>query len=598
MDDPTSAVTPTQAQIDRINEISQLARTAWFSLIAYLLFVGITLLGVEDVDFFVPIRQTQLPLVNIQIPTASFFYAAPILGVALYIYLHLFLIKLWEAHGQARTRDADPTHHWLVNDFALIRQGDPVARARPLSWMVGWITVLLVWLAGPIILGYAWWRSMPAHDEWMTLLNAACLFTTMAVGFTSWTTARARLHDNGAHRAGLWHKLAATACALALVAVSWLRTEGGLDRYLGAFPLTDLLLAPASLSGLGEEPPDWREHDYARGRYREDWCGRHGVPLAICEHIGTIGNSGEAGAARAAWCKQGGIGDGTCLIEFAELEASFDAEWGRERAAYLAQLNVPNQTGRDLRGAYMVGAFLAGGDFGWSRLQKANLYGARMEGASLVHARLDGAFLPLARLEGADLGGSWLEGANLSGARLEEANLFQARLEGANLGGARLLGADLFEARLEGANLRFARLDGANLSGARLDGADLRFADFRGSNWSGGHRASPAQFADFRGARGLTQTQLENFIGNTGTLLPTGNAPGTGAPFYVWSCWEQPPPGLEHIVKLAAGPDATDADRAALRAEFVCGRHSPRRTGTPLSLDAPYPQGHPLAERD
>ncbi len=51
----------TEAQIARINELSQLARTAWFSLLGYLVFVGITLLGVKDADFFVPSRQTDLP---------------------------------------------------------------------------------------------------------------------------------------------------------------------------------------------------------------------------------------------------------------------------------------------------------------------------------------------------------------------------------------------------------------------------------------------------------------------------------------------------------------------------------------------------------
>ena len=126
----------TKPQIDRINELSQLARTAWFSLLGYLVFVGITLLGVEDADFFVPSRQTHLPLVNVAIPTASFFWTAPILGAALYTYLHLFLIKLWDAHAEARTSDADPTHHWLVNDFVLIRQRDPTARARPLAWLI------------------------------------------------------------------------------------------------------------------------------------------------------------------------------------------------------------------------------------------------------------------------------------------------------------------------------------------------------------------------------------------------------------------------------------------------------------------------------
>ena len=86
-----------KAQIERINQVSAMARTSWIVLLGYLAFIGVTLLAVEDADFFVPSRQTQLPLVNVSIPTASFFIFAPILAAALYIYLHIILLKLWDA---------------------------------------------------------------------------------------------------------------------------------------------------------------------------------------------------------------------------------------------------------------------------------------------------------------------------------------------------------------------------------------------------------------------------------------------------------------------------------------------------------------------
>jgi hypothetical protein len=62
-----------------INEIPQLAHTAWFSLLGYLDFVGIALPGIEDADVCVPLRQTKLPRVNVSIPTANFFRPASIL---------------------------------------------------------------------------------------------------------------------------------------------------------------------------------------------------------------------------------------------------------------------------------------------------------------------------------------------------------------------------------------------------------------------------------------------------------------------------------------------------------------------------------------
>jgi hypothetical protein len=149
-------------------------------------------------------------------------------------------------------------------------------------------------------------------------------------------------------------------------------------------------------------------------------------------------------------------------------------------------------------------------------------------------------------------------------------------------------------AQLEQANLNWARLSGANLNLARLSGADLRYADLRRSQWSGTPQfTSPAHFADLRGARSLTQAQLDQLIGNEETLLPLTPA-DTGDPFFIWSCWKTPPTGLG-VILLVAGPFASDVDRAALRAEFLCGPGNPRRkTGTPWPLDKPRPEGHPL----
>ena len=156
-----------------------------------------------------------------------------------------------------------------------------------------------------------------------------------------------------------------------------------------------------------------------------------------------------------------------------------------------------------------------------------------------------------------------------------------------DLRGANLRRADLKGAQLEGANLRGARLEGANLSGANLKDA----------NWAGASTgASLAQYADLRTDQNLTQAQLENFIGNAETLLPNlPNRLENGQAYYVWSCWETPPADIDAIVARAAGFFASDAYRAELRRQFVCGPGNPRvKTGTPWPLDAPRPEGHPL----
>ncbi|WP_392664727.1 pentapeptide repeat-containing protein [Amaricoccus sp. B4] len=654
-------------QIERINEISQLARTAWFSLLGYLVFVGITLLGVEDADFFVPSRQTQLPLVNVSIPTASFFVTAPVLGAALYVYLHLFLIKLWEAHAEAGSRAEDPLHNWLVNDFALRLRRDPKVLRRPLGWLTGFTTRALVWLAGPIVLTYAWWRSMPAHNEWLTLLIALCLGLSLLAGFTSWWTAWERLRQRRLDRSSPWRRwwrppLAAGVGAL-LLGTSWLRTEGGfapttawvidqIDRLRGAEtrllqgcePWGDILgphlpeiqdcydkrgkkrapdevrairiarmvpgddnrlvrslrrhfgrwlddnWLPLAQTDLADDalvplPPDWRNFQIARRGFREAWCRREGLDMTICDHHsdGDRPSPPHVATARTAYCQANGIAAGDpCPTAFASLDTRFDREWLQERASLRASLPSLDLSRKDLRRMSAPRALLVGAD----------LTGAQMEGADLIRAQMEGAILSGAQMEGAVLSGAQMEGADLIRAQMEEAVLIRAQMEGAILSGAQMEGADLSGAQMERAFLIGAQMEGAILSGAQMEGADLIRAQLRSAKWAGARTGSPAHFADLRGAQELTQDQLDYMIGNAMTLLPETLSDGSVP--RLRTCWERKPRFYDSMVRI--WHKRFDFDEWQISEEFLCQRHPPIETGIRLSLDAPYPEGHPLAE--
>ncbi|GBD52421.1 hypothetical protein D3800_17200 [Microcystis aeruginosa NIES-298] len=134
---------------------------------------------------------------------------------------------------------------------------------------------------------------------------------------------------------------------------------------------------------------------------------------------------------------------------------------------------------RDLCGANLYMANLAGADIEGANLDVANLYmanlaGAFLYGANLESANLRGAILEEANLEGANLKRAILRGANLEEAFLGRANLEWANLVGANLVGANLRGANLEEANLEGANLEWANLVGANLEGVNFKDANVK----------------------------------------------------------------------------------------------------------------------------
>jgi uncharacterized protein YjbI with pentapeptide repeats len=568
----------------------------------------------------VPSRETVLPLVGVRIPTASFFWFAPVLAAALFNYVHVHLLQLWDALADAPAQVdgrplGDRLHAWVGMSLALALKGRGAERHRPLDRLVHLVTFCLIWLATPIILVGFWIRSMPAHDQWLSLTIAAAMLATVYGGLVSWRHALSRLRQPWRAAPGPWGAAAATAVlAVHLGGLTWLATE----RDLGLGPSTPLVgrllagpistLASADLTAveLVDIPPDWPQPAAARLAFRETWCRQEGIPDDACDRPPEAKRPVPARvlALRADWCAEPpAVAD--CAGLFARFDEAFRQAWATERDHAIDNLGRLDLAGRDLRRADATEATLVGVDLAGARLANADLRGVSMEGADLRDADLSGARLSGAQIPGAILVGAHLVGADLREAFLEDSNLADADLSGADLAeavleraymlSARLDDADLSTAHLERsdltvatlarADLRLVHLNEADLRGANLTGADLRWADLRAARWSGAVLAgSPAHYADFRGALDLTQAQLDGLVGTAGTLLPDRLAPDGGAPFSIPSCWPVPPPDFEGLLaRLTA--DQPQAE-ASLRASLLCAPGAaPKRTGTPCPAD-------------
>ncbi len=437
-----------------IAELSRNARATWFGLIGLCVFVGVTLLGHKDADFFAFGAETQLPLVNVKIPVNSFFFA-PVLVSALYIYLHLYLINLWDALADAPARIdnqplADQVFPWLISHAALwyrnrARQ-DRCTAPRALGWVVVAVSVTLGWLFGLVILAGLWLRSLPAHAEGLTLWIALCLWAATAVGYTGFHAARARMQDKPRSDVAQARKGSGSlggALAVILAILSWETTEGsGIIKY--PFEKEDgsidwrLPLYPADLreAVLIAKPDDWQPYD----RWLKDFA--------------------------IAYRKENSIAPKDKLTPAQQLP--FWAEARDEWSARLASLAGPELRQRDLRNADMA---------------RADLRGARLDGANLTEAELQGAELNCwepsnserycSSLRGANLRVAKMQGADLSGAKMQDANLSEAKMQGVNLFGAQMQDANLFGALMQGANLFVAELQRADLSEAQMQGANL-----------------------------------------------------------------------------------------------------------------------------
>lgn len=447
--------------VARINALTTNARNTWFVLLGVLVFVAITLMGVQHIDFYGVDRATALPLVNVSVPTWLFFYAAPLLITAVYGYFHLYLIRLWDALGDADpiingTRLGDAITPWLVSDVALKLRAtyrDPTCitpRAMEIPNAI-WNT-LFAWIAGPAILGWLWWASMPARDWVMTGLAGTCLLFSLAFGYASVAMMRRRMQAQAPTSHRVWHDSGALPALVFLLmpAVALLTHSRTVDS-------SDWIkLARIDLAGaaLVEKPADWLPYDVARKDFLAVWCDREAI-----DDCNQLRNRQE----------------------------DFDVEWNIRRTAALSALKKPRWSTNgaapvDFREADLTGAFLSGSFLLNADLKSVKLRQAQLEGAILVGAHLDGANLSEAQLQKADFIWAKMEGSDFSHAQMQGAVLFGTQMQWANLSEAQMQGAILREAQMQGANLSRAQMQGADLSTAQMQGADLSWVQMQGAN--------------------------------------------------------------------------------------------------------------------
>ena len=146
-----------------------------------------------------------------------------------------------------------------------------------------------------------------------------------------------------------------------------------------------------------------------------------------------------------------------------------------------------------------------------------------------------------------------------------------------------IYGADFGQATLQGANFSNSEITLAN-----MDRADLRRADFSDAMVKNALLIG----ADLRGAKGLTQAQLDRSVGDATTLLPYSEG---AEPLHVWSCTMDTIDVFNVSQVLPAREAWREEPFQSLWKRYFCGPDTPRvKTGTPWPLDAPRPEGHPL----
>ena len=178
-----------------VDEASKNAQTILFTVLLACVYVWLTIASTRDAALFLNSATSRLPIIGTDVPIVGFYVIAPLVLLGTYIYLHVYLQRLWEmlASLPAVFPDGRPLDHrtypWVAT--GLVRSHFPFLRndLPRYSKLQRFLTALLLWgvVQGvvPITELGLWARYLPKHDWWGTSVTIGTLVTILAFAWAS-----------------------------------------------------------------------------------------------------------------------------------------------------------------------------------------------------------------------------------------------------------------------------------------------------------------------------------------------------------------------------------------------------------------------------
>ena len=509
------------AEISTADDLKYVARRAghasWLILSLVLLNVLACWRVLTVSDAQILRNASSLPLASRrnELPLVQFFLFCPVLLGGLYLWLHVYLQRLWEATAALPAifesgRRLDSSLPWLVrwpahSYFRFLRQ-----RRSALAGVEKATCVLLLYWATPATMLLFWARYLTLQDVRGTILHIL-LITAAASAALHFPRSTERAfgsgdsgwpqENSGAGEPGELPLPRRSDSAPGTIAAAG---QGGWFRPAPADSSAELAVALAEAPARSAVPVDEAVAELLqtevgdpapaseprpRGDVKKPSLARR-IPVGVAFGfvllllaVGTIGGAphdGTAAQAVAAASPQSWAADVFWLIGYDPFAQVNETEISRKPSGWsgsdeeLSRVEGAGMNGIRLRYLQGYGAFLAK-----ARLRQADLRYAYLSEADLRQANLRGASLRLAVLDRARL-----DNASLQSADLGHANLTRASLAKADLSFASLAGGMLLDAKADGAVLYHADLHDASLERAALGQADLRDAILEGANFN------------------------------------------------------------------------------------------------------------------
>lgn len=169
------ATTQFEASLTQVAEISKSGSLTFLAMLAACSYSWLTIASTTDVRLINNTSTSPLPIVGTEISIAYFYWLAPAILFGVYLYLQLYLARLWKALGDlpAVFPDGAPLdrkiYPWLLNGlvrihFDRLRRHRSMPGDKLLVRIEAWISVFLAWWLVPVTLTGLWVSYLRRDD--------------------------------------------------------------------------------------------------------------------------------------------------------------------------------------------------------------------------------------------------------------------------------------------------------------------------------------------------------------------------------------------------------------------------------------------------
>ncbi len=174
--------------LDVVTETSKNARKIFLAMLLGCVYSWLTIASTTDVNLLTNSASSPLPIIGTAVPIVGFYFAAPLMLVGLYLYLHFYLQRLWEnlaglpAIFEDGKRIDQRAYPWLLT--GLVRRHFEVLKVKRtlLQKSEETMTLILAWAVVPATLISFWFSYMPRHDWIGTGFQVILVVTVSLVG--------------------------------------------------------------------------------------------------------------------------------------------------------------------------------------------------------------------------------------------------------------------------------------------------------------------------------------------------------------------------------------------------------------------------------